>query len=200
MILVQLSYSNCRSLISFPFAYLSANHSCFAFDASVTSSSIILKSDPIDWTLSAVTLSLREKCPNVELFLVRIFLYSDWIRRLLVNLHIQSKYRKIRTKNNSVFGHFSRSFNGLRRPLVCRIKWRHANVNQFVRLLLYFDCLRDLDSLLWWMFELENSHSLVSLMIHSRNRCISFSPKGNANHLIVAFVTSLSANIFHIFH
>ena len=24
---------------------------------------------------------LREKCPNTELFLVRIFLYSDWIRR-----------------------------------------------------------------------------------------------------------------------
>ena len=47
--------------------------------------------------------------------------------------------------------------------------------------------------------ELENSYSLVSLMIHSRNRCISFSPKGNANHLIVAFVTSLSANIFHIY-
>ena len=27
------------------------------------------------------TLSLREKCPNTELFLVRVFLYSDWIRR-----------------------------------------------------------------------------------------------------------------------
>ena len=25
--------------------------------------------------------SLREMCPNTELFLVRIFLYSDWIRR-----------------------------------------------------------------------------------------------------------------------
>ena len=37
--------------------------------------------------------TLREKCPNTELFLVRIFLYSDWIR----------------TKNNSVFEHFSRS-------------------------------------------------------------------------------------------
>ena len=28
-------------------------------------------------------LTLREKCPNMELFLVRIFLYSDWIRRFL---------------------------------------------------------------------------------------------------------------------
>ena len=37
--------------------------------------------------------TLREKCPNTELFLVRI----------------QSKYRKIRTRENSLFGHFSRS-------------------------------------------------------------------------------------------
>ena len=37
--------------------------------------------------------ALREKCPNMELFLVRI----------------QSEYRKIWTRNNSVFGHFSYS-------------------------------------------------------------------------------------------
>ena len=49
-------------------------------------------------------MSLPENCPNTELFLVRIFLYSD-----SVNLRIQSEYRKIRTRNNSVFGHFSRS-------------------------------------------------------------------------------------------
>ena len=42
--------------------------------------------------------SMREKCPNTELFLVRIF-----------GLRIQSECRKIRTRNNSVFGHFSRS-------------------------------------------------------------------------------------------
>ena len=40
--------------------------------------------------------SLREKCLNTELLLVRIFLH-------------QSEYRKIRNTNNSVFGHFSRS-------------------------------------------------------------------------------------------
>ena len=57
----------------------------------------------------SIELSLREKCPNTELFLVRIFLYMDWIRRFMVNLRIQSKYRKIWTRNNSVFGHFSRS-------------------------------------------------------------------------------------------
>ena len=36
---------------------------------------------------------MRGKCPNTEFFLVRIFLYSDWIR----------------TRKNSVFGHFLRS-------------------------------------------------------------------------------------------
>ena len=42
----------------------------------------------------SIELLLREKCPKTELFLVRIFLYSDWIRRFFVN--------------NSVFGHFTR--------------------------------------------------------------------------------------------
>ena len=49
------------------------------------------------------------KCPITEFFLVRIFLYSDWIRRFTVNLRIQSKYGKICTRKNSVFGPFSRS-------------------------------------------------------------------------------------------
>ena len=40
----------------------------------------------------AEQITLREKCSNTELFLVRI----------------QSEYRKIRTRNNSLFGHFSR--------------------------------------------------------------------------------------------
>ena len=41
-------------------------------------------------------LALRKKCPNTELFLVCIFLYS--VRK-----------KKIRTRKNSVFGHFSPS-------------------------------------------------------------------------------------------
>ena len=49
---------------------------------------------------------LREMCPNTELFLVRIFLYSDWIWRFT---RIQSEYRKIQTRTNAVFGHISRS-------------------------------------------------------------------------------------------
>ena len=31
---------------------------------------------------------LREKCPNKQLFLVRIFLYSDWIRRFTLSISV----------------------------------------------------------------------------------------------------------------
>ena len=55
--------------------------------------------------------ALREKCPNPELFLVSIFLYSVGLNKKIfsVNFRIQSKYRKIRNRRNSVFGHFSYS-------------------------------------------------------------------------------------------
>ena len=57
-------------------------------------------------------ITLHEKCPNTEFFLVRIFLYSDWIRRFSPYLLcIYSEYRKIRTRKNWVFGHSSRSVN-----------------------------------------------------------------------------------------
>ena len=55
-----------------------------------------------------ISSSLCEMCPNTELFLVRIFPHSDWIWRD-VSLRIQSECGKIRTRKNSVFGHFSRS-------------------------------------------------------------------------------------------
>ena len=53
-------------------------------------------------------LVLREKCPNTELFLVRIFRYSDWIRRFTKSLY-SIRIQENTTRNNSVFGHFSRS-------------------------------------------------------------------------------------------
>ena len=53
--------------------------------------------------------ALREKCLNTELFLVRIFPHSAWTRRDTVSLRIQSECGRIRTRNNSVFGHFLRS-------------------------------------------------------------------------------------------
>ena len=50
-------------------------------------------------TIIRYSLILREKCPNAEFFLVRIFLYYN----------IQFEYRKIRTRKNSVVRNFSRS-------------------------------------------------------------------------------------------
>ena len=61
--------------------------------------------------------TLREKCPNTEFFLVRIFPCFPAFRlnteRYELSLRIRSKCGKIRTRKNSVFGHFSRngSFN-----------------------------------------------------------------------------------------
>ena len=52
-----------------------------------------MASKTFDRKTYSVKFALREKCPNTEFFLVRI----------------QSEYRKIRTRNNSVFGRFSRS-------------------------------------------------------------------------------------------
>ena len=50
----------------------------------------------------------------MKFFLVCIFLYSDWILNIYsINLRIQSKYRKIRARKNSVFGHFSRSAHSM---------------------------------------------------------------------------------------
>ena len=51
--------------------------------------------------------ALGEKCPNTELFLVRIFPHSEWIQRDRKYLRIHASCRKIRTRNNSVFGHFT---------------------------------------------------------------------------------------------
>ena len=57
-------------------------------------------------------LTLCEMCPNMEFFLVRIFPHSDMnTERYEESLRIQSECGKIRTRKNSVFGHFSRSVN-----------------------------------------------------------------------------------------
>ena len=55
---------------------------------------------------------LRETCPNTELFLVRLS---------LISIRIQSQYWKIRTRNNSVFRHFSRSENYSRFACLCSV-------------------------------------------------------------------------------
>ena len=54
------------------------------------------------WGSNNWKLSLYEMCPNTEFFLVRIFFW-------FVSLRIQSECGKIRTRKNTVLGHFSRS-------------------------------------------------------------------------------------------
>ena len=58
-----------------------------------------------------VRLPLREKCPNMELFLVRI----------------RTAYRKIRTRNNSVVGQFLRSVLAVR---LVMIFWEYCHILQ----------------------------------------------------------------------
>ena len=65
-------------------------------------------------------------CPNTEYFLVCIFLYLDWIRKVTeFNLRIQPEYRKIRATKNPVFGHFSYSVDYLSklRDESCHFYW-----------------------------------------------------------------------------
>ena len=54
-------------------------------------------------------ISLCEECQNTELFLVRIFLYSDWTQRDTSISPYLIRIKENTAKNNSVFGHFSRS-------------------------------------------------------------------------------------------
>ena len=63
--------------------------------------------NPVD--IFSDTLILPENCPNTELFLVRNFPHSDWIRRDTEYLSVFSPNAgKIWTRRSSVFGHFSR--------------------------------------------------------------------------------------------
>ena len=55
-------------------------------------------------------IALREKCPKYGVFSGPYFsVYGLNAKVYGVNIRIQSQYRKIRTRKNSVFGHFSRS-------------------------------------------------------------------------------------------
>ena len=60
------------------------------------SNNIFLKSLNSELSKYSLSPAMREKCPNTDFFLVLIFLYSVRIR-------------KIRTRKDSAFGHFSRS-------------------------------------------------------------------------------------------
>ena len=53
------------------------------------------------WKMIFMNNSLREKCPNTEVFLVRIFLYSDWIRRDTEYLLLRISPYSVRIKKNT---------------------------------------------------------------------------------------------------
>ena len=56
------------------------------------------------------TISPQENCPNAEFFSGSYFPAFGLNTEIYgVNLGIQSDYRKIRTRKNFVYGHFSRS-------------------------------------------------------------------------------------------
>ena len=99
--------------------------------------------------------SLHERCPNTELFLVRIFLYSDWIwifthwvKSVQIRSYfwsvfscIRTEYRKIRTRNNSVFGNFSRSdFFSKNDQILRRLLLKITFTEEILNEKLYFLC------------------------------------------------------------
>ena len=69
--------------------------------------------------LYSFRIPLREKCPNMELFLVRIFLHSDWIWRFTYGDFRNKSPYSIRI--HSVFGHYSGSACNGNQSVVSRI-------------------------------------------------------------------------------
>ena len=61
-------------------------------------------------------ITLRQRCPNTELFLVLIFPHSDWIRRDASYLSVFSPNAGKADQNNSEYGQFLRS-DGLQRNI-----------------------------------------------------------------------------------
>ena len=58
---------------------------------------------------SVMVVPLREKCPNTVFSSPYFPVFGLNTEMYVVNIRIQSEYREIRTRKNSVFGHFSRS-------------------------------------------------------------------------------------------
>ena len=62
--------------------------------------------------VTSLKVTLREKCPNTEFFLVCIWPYLYWLREDTLFLPVFSPNAgKYRPEKNSVFGHFSRKIN-----------------------------------------------------------------------------------------
>ena len=77
----------------------------------------------------SITEPLSEKCPNTELFWS---VFSCIRAEYEVNLRIQSEYRKVRTRKNSVFEHFSRSERLWLKILRMLLKMHHIHFGSFL--------------------------------------------------------------------
>ena len=69
--------------------------------------------------------SLREKCPNTELFLLRIFLHSDWIRRFRIELEVESMTKVAEQLILTVMREFYSLKSSRMRQLLETGKWKH---------------------------------------------------------------------------
>ena len=79
--------------------------------------------------------SLREKCPNTELFLLRIFLHSDWIRRFRIELEVESMTKVAEQLILTVMREFYSLKSSRMRQLVETGKWKHLCSFQYMRAL-----------------------------------------------------------------
>ena len=82
--------------------------------------------------------SLREKCPNKEFF----WSVFSCIRTEHEDLRIQSEYRKMRVRNHSLFGHFSRSESLIENFIFCAVSLEHSLTSRLIASLNTTDNIR----------------------------------------------------------
>ena len=93
-------------------------------------------------------------CPNKVFFVPYFPAFGLNTERYFVSLHIQPECGKIRTRKNSVFGHFSRSVDNILsirlgekpKSILFAIKSRHKKDNEEIKQHSKLSCLsRELD-------------------------------------------------------
>ena len=133
----------------------------------------ISKLTPNNFTSCKGRGALSEKCPNTEFFLVHIFPHSDWIQRDTdAGKYGQSKCGKIRTRKNSVFGHFSRSLGNF------LLSWNNHAVdsekqllNQYRSQLCGFTALWAKKNQIWQRNFLIKKKIDLELLLHRQIQC-----------------------------
>ena len=120
--------------------------------------------------------SLREECPNTEVFFGPYFLVLELNMEIYrVNLRIQFEYRKIRTRKNSVVGHFSRSeWVWDYMWLQVTMGWNKRNSKWLeVIYIHYLDFLLHLLHCYWWAFFYYGTNHFWKVSKSKRHRSYS---------------------------